>query len=259
MSLCSRPLRTSSGLSILISCMETLATRFARLCKSCWSFGKDATLNAGSGSATGSGSGIVAAGSGAGGSSSTSSTSSTSATGASAGMSRAGAGSATVTPTARTSAESSSRESSRSRRCMALVMKAERTDRLAERDAAVDCARSIAGRVFVGRVEEHAETKSAKACCMSSSVRWSGGKLSRTARETASSRARSRAFCASLIRRGCPPTRLWKRAQKVSTRIAQAGSFPTISHLAAPTDRKRNQRPAWNSTSLSSESATVPW
>ena len=196
MSLCSRPLRTASGFNILMSCIETLATRFARLCKSCSSFGNDATSNAtgsGSGAAAGSGSGMIAVGSCAGtssiadwresadGAEGSSATSSTSAAGdcvsaigvtiAGAGIVCAGSGCAAVTPIARTSSDSSSRESSRSRRCMAFVMKAERTDRLAERDAAVDCARSIAGRVFVGRVEEHAETKSANACCMSSSVR----------------------------------------------------------------------------------------
>ena len=50
----SRPSRTCSGLSILISCIETFATRFARLCSSCSSGVSWLTSKSPSNSASGS-------------------------------------------------------------------------------------------------------------------------------------------------------------------------------------------------------------
>src|SRR5690348_3320151 len=96
------------------------------------------------------------------------------------------------------------------------AMKVERTERLALTDAEHACARSIAGSAFVGRDDEHADTKSAYACCNSSMERCRGARLSRIARETESSSARPRDFWPSLMR-GYPLAIMETRAESVNT------------------------------------------
>src|SRR5271156_268097 len=76
-----------------------------------------------------------------------------------------------------------------SRGFSATATKFDSTERPAASDEAAVWARSMAGSALLGLLDEQAATRSAYAWCSSSAVLCRGARLSRKARETASSRA----------------------------------------------------------------------
>src|SRR6266705_1736174 len=199
-----RPKRTCSGRSILISCIETLATRFARRCNSCSSGDRRLTSNSspnwdplaaapGAGSISSSGSGSacssnsVATGSrtkgdrGAGGACAAFGTGCE-------GIGRCGAGGGSEA-TLPTKSVSCASMGDRGPVCMDTVTNLESTSNAAAREAAEVCARSSGGSALVGLLLAQAETTSLTACCSSSEARWMLSRLSRSALAMACSTA----------------------------------------------------------------------
>src|SRR6266852_4362235 len=200
-SLFARPSRTCSGRSILISCIETLATRFARRCNSCSSgerrltsnsssnSGSEATAAAvgsinSSGSDSGCRSNLLTAGFGSAGFAETGEDLGTGCGGC--GRCVALGGSAATLPTNSVICASSGE---RGPVCMETVTNRERTSREALREAAEVCARRRKGSALVGLLLAHAETTSLTAWCSSSEARWMRSRLSRSARAMACSTA----------------------------------------------------------------------
>ena len=203
-----------------MSCMATLATRLARRWSSCSSGDKRATSNTFCSSAAGSSNDASGSGSATSPATSAQAESATSSNvdaaaskiDGSIGGARSGEGStikdsvccasstgggtergvftgccaAISDDTARSIAGSSE---PRTFGCKADVTRFDRTSNRAAKEAAAVCVRSMAGSEFVGRLEEHAATKSAQANCNSSAVRWTLAKLSRRTRAMASSSA----------------------------------------------------------------------
>src|SRR6266705_2456648 len=191
-----RPKRTCSGRSIFMSCIETLATRFARRCNSCSSGDSRLTSNSspnsgseeraasvgsinsnGSGSACNSNSGTAGA------------VGTCDAMGAGldgAGRCGAAGGSAATFPTKFVICASSGE---RGPTCRDTVTNLERTSSAALREAAEVCPRSKGGSALVGLLLAQAETTSLTAWCSSSEARWMRSRLSRSARAMACSTA----------------------------------------------------------------------
>src|SRR6266571_1949865 len=193
-----RPKRTCSGRSIFMSCIETLATRFARRCNSCSS--GDSWLTSNSSPNSGPEERAASAGS----ISSNRSGSACNSNSGAAGPLTAGAcdamgaglegpdrcgaagGSAATFPTKFVICVSSGE---RGPTCRDTVTNLERTSSAALREAAEVCARSKGGSALVGLLLAQAETTSLTAWCSSSEARWMRSRLSRSARAMACSTA----------------------------------------------------------------------
>ncbi len=217
----SRPSRTCSGLSILISCIETFATRFARLCNSCSSAvswltskspsnsasplapGAAASINSiasGPASSSITGSGSMCAGStcGAAGGAAWCATGVSTRGGAGASACAIGVGTpgcgrvgstAGSAPAVLMRCVICASRGDRCPGCTAIVTNRDNTSSAADSDAAEVCARNIAGSAFVGLLLAHAATMSPTAWCSSSAFRWIRSRFSRKARDTACSTA----------------------------------------------------------------------
>src|SRR6266704_2644908 len=196
-----RPKRTCSGRSIFMSCIETLATRFARRCNSCSSGDSWLTSNSspnsgpeeraasvGSISSKRSGS-ACSSNSGAAGPLIVGAAGTCDAIGAGlegAGRCGAAGGSAATFPAKFVICASSGE---RGPTCRDTVTNLERTSSAALREAAEVCARSKGGSALVGLLLAQAETTSLTAWCSSSEARWMRSRLSRSARAMACSTA----------------------------------------------------------------------
>jgi len=239
MSFCSRPSRTWSGLSILISCIETFATRFALRCSSCSSGdnwltsnssavpgsagaagGSTSSYTSGSRCTTISGSGIRGGGAicAAGFADAGAAECAIGVGTEGCGRTGSGAGSAAVVLIRCEICDSKPERPG----CAAMATNRARTSRAAESEAAHVCARSIAGSALVGRELPHAATISPTAWCSSFAFAWMRSRFSRSARDTAWSMAvgscailvfRARGCCLASLRQGYSPASAGLSAQ----------------------------------------------